>query len=211
MLFYYITDRAQFPGPEHRRRELLIERIVQAGLAGVDYVQVREKDLPSRELEDLARVIVQKVREAGSATRILINSRTDVALAAGADGVHIRSNDVCPADMRRIWSAAGANSKPIIAVSCHTEPEVLAAQLVGADFVVFGPVFEKSGKSGIGLSELRAACKHGIPVLALGGVNFENSRSCLEAGAAGVAGIRLFQDGNLSATLNQLREVSPTR
>jgi thiamine-phosphate pyrophosphorylase len=154
---------------------------------------------------------VQKVREAGSATRVLINSRTDIALAACADGVHLRSSDVSPADVRRIWSAAGARSKPVVAVSCHTEQEVVAAKLAGADFVVFGPVFGKSGTQGVGLPDLRGACAHGIPVLALGGVNLENYKSCLETGAAGIAGIRLFQDGDLSATSTQLRRVSPSR
>jgi len=211
LLLYYITDRGQFPGPESRRGERLIERIAQAARVGIDYIQVREKDLPSRELEQLAQVIVQRVREGGSTTRVVINSRTDVALAAGADGVHLRSRDVSPADVQRIWSAAGAGSKPVVALSCHTEQEVIAAKLAGADFVVFGPVFGKSGTQGVGLPELRAACAHGIPVFALGGVNLENYKSCLEAGAAGVAGIRLFQDGDLSATLTQLRKVSPSR
>ena len=205
MLLYYITDRDQFPGPEHRRRELLIERIAQVSRAGIDYIQLREKDLSSRELEELARAIVQRAREASSATRILINSRTDVALATGADGVHLRSSDVSPADVRRIWSAAGARSKPVIAVSCHAEQEVVAARLAGADFVVFGPVFKKSGTPGVGLPELRAACAHGIPVFALGGVNGGNANSCLETGAAGVAGIRLFQEGDLLATVSHLR------
>jgi thiamine-phosphate pyrophosphorylase len=211
VLLYYITDRVQFPGSEARRRELIIERTVEAARAGIDYIQVREKTLSSRELEEMARVIVQRVREAGSATRVLINSRTDVALAVGADGVHLRSSDVSPADVRRIWSAAGAGSKPVVAVSCHTEQEVTAAELAGADFVVFGPVFGKSGTPGVGLPELRATCAHGIPVFALGGVSLENYQSCLEVGAAGVAGIRLFQDGNLSAALTQLRKVSPSR
>jgi thiamine-phosphate pyrophosphorylase len=211
LLLYYITDRAQFSGPERRCRELVIERAVEAARAGIDYIQVREKDLPSRELEEHARVIVQKVREAGSSTRILINSRTDVALATGADGVHLRSSDVSPADVRRIWSAASAGSKTVVAVSCHTEREVVAANLTGADFVVFGPVFGKSGTPGVGLPDLRAACAHGVPVLALGNVNLENSKSCLEAGAAGVAGIRLFQNGDLKRTLTQLRKGSPSR
>ena len=91
------------------------------------------------------------------------------------------------------------------------EQEVTAAKLAGADFVVFGPVFGKSGTQGVGLPELHAACAHGIPVFALGGVNLENFRSCFEAGAAGIAGIRLFQDGDVSATLTELRKISPSR
>jgi len=205
LLLYYISDRTQFPGTEDQRREQLIARIAAAARAGVDFIQVREKDLPSRELEELARVIVQRVREVGSAARVLINSRTDVAIAAGADGVHLRSNDVSPADVRRIWKTPGLPSTPVVAVSCHGEQEVHAAKMAGADFVVFGPVFGKSGTPGVGLPALRATSAHEIPVLALGGVNGENSRSWVEAGAAGVAGIRLFQEGDLNATVNNLR------
>jgi thiamine-phosphate pyrophosphorylase len=205
LLLYNISDRTQFPGTEHQRREQLIARIAEAARAGIDFIQLREKDLPSRELEELARAIVQRVREARGGARVLINSRTDIAIAAGADGVHLRSSDVSPADVRRIWKTAGLQSAPVVAVSCHTEQEVHAAKMAGADFVVFGPVFGKSGTPGVGLPALRGACVHEIPVLALGGVNDENFRSCIEAGAAGVAGIRLFQEGDLSATVSQLR------
>jgi thiamine-phosphate pyrophosphorylase len=211
LLLYYITDRAQFSGTEPRRREQLLVRVAEAVRAGIDYMQLREKDLPSRELEALARDVVRTARDTGADTRVLINSRADVALAAGADGVHLRSNDLSPMDVRGIWRTAGAESQPVVAVSCHTEEEVRAAKLAGADFVVFGPVFGKSAAPGVGLSRLSAACAHGIPVLALGGLNLENARSCVEAGAAGVAGIRLFQNGDLSATLAQLRNGSPSR
>ena len=205
MLLYYITDRTQFPGTEHQRRELLVQRIAGAARAGIDFIQVREKDLPSRELEKHARVILRRIREAGSAARVLINSRTDIAIAAGADGVHLRSSDISPADVRRIWKTAGRTAVPVIAVSCHSEQDVHAAKIAGANFVVFGPVFGKSGTPGVGLAALRAACVHEIPVLALGGVNDENFRSCIEAGAAGVAGIRLFQESDSNATVENLR------
>jgi len=206
LLLYYITDRIQFSGNELRQRELLIQTCVEAAQSGVDYIQVREKDLSSRELEKLAREIVGRVRETGDATRVLINSRVDVALATGADGVHLRSNDISPADVRRIWKTAGVTLAPIIAVSCHTEPEVVAAKFAGADFVVFGPVFGKSSTiPGTGLPALHAACAHKIPVVALGAINIENFSSCIEAGAAGVAGIRLFQESDLKPTVNNLR------
>lgn len=205
MLLYYITNRAQFPGTELQRREHLVGRVGEAAAAGVDYIQLREKDLSSRDLEDFARAIVEKVRAANGATRILLNSRTDIALAAGADGVHLRSNDISPAEVRRIWRAAGQASDPVIAVSCHSQPEVQMAKDGGADFVVFGPVFGKSGEPGVGLSALGEACACGIPVLALGGVTAENAPSCIAAGAAGIAGIRLFQEGNLPRTVNALR------
>jgi len=205
LLLYYITDRVQFSGSELRRRELLVETSIEAARNGVDYIQVREKDLSSRELEKLALDIVGKVRETGNATRVLINSRVDVALATGADGVHLRSNDISPADVRRIWKTAGLTSAQVIAVSCHTEQEVVAAKFAGADFVVCGPVFGKATTPGIDLDSLRAACGHEIPVLALGGVNAENAQSCLDAGAAGIAGIRLFQTGDARTTVAMFR------
>lgn len=206
MLLYYITDRRQFPGTEEERRDRLLEKIAQAASCGIDFVQLREKDLPSRELEYLARAAREKIGSSG--TRLLINSRTDVALATNADGVHLRSKDLSPAEVRRIWRLAGRNTDPIIAVSCHTEAEVAAAREKGADFVVFGPVFEKKESSEVlaeGLEQLRSACGHGIPILALGGVTLGNARECVDAGAAGVAGIRLFQEGDVVNAVRDLR------
>ncbi len=204
MLLYYITGRAQFSGTELQRLEQLLHRVGEAAHAGVDYIQLREKDLSSRQLEGLALAVVERVRGAGSAARVLINSRTDIALAMGADGVHLRSNDVPPADVRSVWRTAGRASDPIIAVSCHTVQEVLAAKDGGADFVVFGPVFGKSAAPGVGLTALRESCACGIPVLALGGVTAENARSCIAAGAAGIAGIRLFQEGGLAGIRDRI-------
>ena len=216
MLLYYITDRTQFPGNEQERRERLLERIALAASCDIDFIQLREKDLPTRELEILARTSVERIRACGTRTRLLINSRTDVALATGAHGVHLRSSDIAPADVRSIWRMAGNNIEPVIAVSCHAEPEVIAAQKHGADFVVFGPVFEKKDvrlltspsiatKWGTPLEQLRSVCQHGIPVFALGGVNAENAALCAQAGAAGVAGIRLFQQGDMVNTVKNLR------
>ena len=131
-LLYYISDRRQFPGDESSRRSALLAKIAEAAHAGVDYVQLREKDLSARELELLAgeavRVIREEQRPANSeprtATRLLINSRVDIALASGADGVHLRSDDIAPADVREIWRMCGAASHareklPIVAMSCH--------------------------------------------------------------------------------------------
>jgi thiamine-phosphate pyrophosphorylase len=206
VLLYYITDRTQFPGTEAERRERLLEKIAQVASCGIDFVQLREKDLPARELEYLARAAREKIRSSG--TRLLINSRTDVALATSADGVHLRSKDLSPAEVRGIWRLAGRNTDPIIAVSCHTEAEVASAKENGADFVVFGPVFEKKESSQVranGLEQLRVACSHGIPILALGGVTLGNARECVDAGAAGVAGVRLFQEGEVVNAVKNLR------
>lgn len=208
LLLYYITDRKQFSGVEFDRRESLLQRIAEAARCGIDFIQLREKDLSSRELEFLARAAMQKVREFGSTTRLLINSRTDIALAVEADGVHLRTKDLEGREVRKIWKFAGRQDAPSVALSCHTEAEVITAKDDAADFVVFAAVFEKQNAIGAavaGIERLRSACQHGIPVLALGGVTIGNANSCIEAGAAGVAGIRLFQEGDLGETVSRLR------
>jgi thiamine-phosphate pyrophosphorylase len=212
LLVYYITDRAQFPGNEDRRRQHLLERIGWAAQCGVDLIQLREKDLCGHELEALARKAVAATRTGGHKTRLLINSRTDIALAAGAGGVHLRSQDISPADLRQLWRVAGIASEPTLAVSCHSQQEVIAAQSTGADFAVFAPVFEKNHTTrtpGAGMEALHAACQQHIPVLALGGITLENANSCLRAGAKGIAGIRIFQEGNLQETVLRLRALAP--
>ena len=208
MLLYYITDRAQFSGDETQRRKALLEIILAAARAGVDFIQLRERDLSGRELESLARDAVEAVREASSQTRILINSRTDVALAVGSDGVHLRSSDISATDVRDIWHSARAERDPIIAVSCHSAEEVDRAVESHADFVVLGPVFEKGNAPAIGVETLRPVSRCGIPVLALGGVNLNNAASCFEKGAAGIAGVRLFQEGELAETVTKLRSLT---
>ena len=110
MLLYYITDRTQFPGDETSRRRQLLDKIAEAARCGVDYVQLREKDLSARELESLAREAVQRTRETGTA--LLINSRTDVAIAVGAAGVHLRGDDISPDVVRDIWPRS--MTRPII-------------------------------------------------------------------------------------------------
>lgn len=224
-LLYYITDRTAFPGDEPTRRRCLLEKIAEATRTGVDYIQLREKDLTTHELESLAREAASILRQLRTGdrelrTRLLINSRTDVALAVGADGVHLRSNDVPPQEARRIWGLCGADtlvrqaptSIPLIAVSCHSPAEVAEAEAAsdGATFAVFAPVFEKKDILGVkpaGLAQLREACKATIPVLALGGVTLENAKSCLDAGAAGIAAIRLFQENEVAKVVDSLRQL----
>jgi thiamine-phosphate pyrophosphorylase len=219
LLLYYITDRSQFRGTESQRRERLLKKIAKAARAGVDYIQLREKDLSGRVLESLAKDVARIIRETRSSTRLLINSRTDIALAAEADGVHLTSNDISPLDVKKIWREAHGSARPVIAASCHSEADVIAAESApdlvaadvharppSADFVVFGPVFEKRGATKTaGLDQLRQVCRHRIPVLALGGVNTENAHLCIEAGASGIAGIRLFQENDVAAVVTKLR------
>ena len=214
MLLCYITDRKQFSEDEATRRRLLLQKIADAARCGVDFIQLREKDLSARELEALAREavgIVQKnvgAENRESGTRLLINSRTDIALAVGADGVHLRSDDVTPSDVRIIWGQCGAGTRPAIGVSCHSAEDVQRAASDRPDFALFGPLFEKRDAQEMptaGLENLRRACRENIPVLALGGITLENARACLDAGAAGVAGIRLFQENDISKVVELLR------
>ncbi len=227
VILYYITDRRQFGGDESARRKRLLTKIAEAAQAGVDFVQLRERDLAIRELERLAREAAEFVAEANSnqakrnggretgngPTRLLINSRTDIALVCGADGVHLRSDDITAADARAIWISAGTakqvRGNGIFAVSGHSVTDVRLAEAHGADLAVFAPVFEKSAapqRAGVGLSALAEACRGvSIPVLALGGVTAENARACLAAGAAGIAAIRLFQEHEMATIVAQLR------
>jgi thiamine-phosphate pyrophosphorylase len=216
-LLYYITDRLAFTGGESDRQKRLLEKIAEAARCGVDYIQLREKDLPTRELESLARAAVQMVRasrdaKGKSSTRLLVNSRTDIALAVEADGVHLRGDDISPAEVRNAWmggAPARANSSrtPLIAVSCHSPAEVTQATANAADFAVFAPVFAKKdvpGNRPAGLALLHQACHARIPVLALGGITWQNAHSCIDAGAAGIAAIRLFQENDISEVIRIL-------
>jgi thiamine-phosphate pyrophosphorylase len=229
VLLYYITDSHQFSANAAEAHPRLLENIAEAARCGVDFIQLRERHLSARELEQLALRAVEAVRNAGTATKLLINSRIDVAIASGAEGVHLRSDrasELSASEARNIFHKAGI-TKPIIAVSCHSLLEVSSAEAHGADFVVFGPVFGKvivddtSGKNslpGVGLEQLRFACRRKaaassrMPVLALGGVTLANAQACLDNGAAGVAAIRLFQPEKLhrlGETVEILRKLRP--
>ncbi len=138
------------------------------------------------------------VREAGVGTRVLVNSRLDVAIAAGADGVHLTGGpgELRPEQVRQLFPEA------VISVSCHSVEEVARAAGRGVDAILYGPVFGKSVQGvgvahGAGIEGLRVACEaaNDASVLALGGVTMAMSKACAEAGAAGIAGIRLFANG----------------
>jgi thiamine-phosphate pyrophosphorylase len=171
------------------KRYCITDSLDVAGRAardGVETIQIRAKQLSARDLMDLARGALA-VR--GSA-RILVNTRTDVALACGAQGVHLAAGSIAPGTIRRITPPGF-----LIGVSCHTMEELRAAENEEADFAVYGPVFESVTKSvvPIGLETLRiATASVRLPVYALGGVTAANASLCIQAGAAGVAGISLF-------------------
>jgi thiamine-phosphate pyrophosphorylase len=188
-LLCYITDRRQL------RSVSLAAVIRETVRAGVDIVQVREKDLTSRELITLVEEALSATREPGMrGTRVVVNDRVDVALAGGADGAHLAAHSMPVQVVRRFVPRTF-----LIGVSCHSLGEAMAAESGGADYLVLGPVFETPSKRGygppLGLEKLRdITSRIRIPVLALGGITVERIRPCLEAGASGIAGIRIFQD-----------------
>jgi thiamine-phosphate pyrophosphorylase len=175
MIRYYVTDRRQGD---------VLACAARAVGDGVDMIQVREKDLHAGDLFEL----VCRIRDlaGGTATRILVNDRLDIALAAGVDGVHLPS-DGLPADRVRPLVK-------VLGISTHTLDEAVAAEKARADFIVFGPIFNTPGKAAVGLEPLRrVAAAVQIPVLAIGGITAATIDSVVAAGAAGIAGIRLFQ------------------
>jgi thiamine-phosphate pyrophosphorylase len=184
MIRCYVTDRAHLEAGE-----TLLQSIARNLAAGVDWIQIREKNLAARDLFDLT---AQALASAPPDRAIIVNSRVDVALAAGAHGAHLPGGSPMP----RVWRSV-VPSGFLIGVSCHTPEEVRAAEQEGASYVVFGPVFAPLSKPSDlaprGLDQLaRAASSVRIPVLALGGITHANADACVAAGAAGIAGISLF-------------------
>ncbi len=195
MLRYAITDRRMFHGAELERRDALIHQAVRLAHAGVDYLQVREKDLPEGERIALAYVVQGAIHAAGGTTKVLLNGAPALAVAAGVDGAHL------PSSMLHTDVPGGQHvqgMRLLVSVSCHTLEEVAFARRF-ADLILFAPVYEKrvAGElvtPGTGLPALREACNLASPiqVLALGGVTEANALESLDAGAAGFASIRAF-------------------
>jgi len=225
MLLYAITNRRLLEGGDAEQRQRLVELAAEWARGGVDYVQIREKDLPLGELQTLAAEMVQAVRKAGKKPRVLVNGPAQLACDAGADGIHLPAavsaqggvNDALSGAVatavraaQQVYARAGREA--IVSAACHSAEEI--RQAAGASLLLFSPVFEKvtePARRGQGLAALRAAVDQAapVPVYALGGVTEKNAAACVQAGAAGVAAIRLFL-GDGWQRLKEAADVRPS-
>ena len=223
------TSEARQPFHAHK---LLMEKIAAAAAAGVDWIQIREKDLSGKECCSLTCQAMQLAARSSSggtakvsalptsegarelvSARILVNDRLDVALAAQAGGVHLGEKSLPPEEARRLANSFRRGDF-LIGVSCHSLETVKAAERGGADYVFFGPVFATPSKAAYGtprgLDRLAEVCNAvAVPVLAIGGITLENAADCLSAGASGIAAIRLFQEApDMAAVVRAFRKLS---
>jgi len=191
----------------------LLSNIGDAASAGVDWIQIREKDLAAGACASLTQSALQVC--SGTAAKVLVNDRVDVAMAEQAAGVHLGENSLPVREVRRlVSSSAGAARGGFLAgVSCHSLASAQEAADGGAYYVLFGPVFSTPSKAAFGpaqgLRRLAEVCRavH-IPVLAIGGIRLENVGHCTDSGAAGIAAIRLFQEASdLAELIAQLRSL----
>ena len=208
----YVTDRKSLAIPAGASPEAaLIERIARASTAGVDWIELREKDLDTLPLLELTRAAVAAAHRAeGAPTRVLVNDRLDVALAAGAHGVHLAETSM-PVSAVMKWKRETKRTDFLVGVSCHSRESADAAVRAGADYIFFGPVFGTASKAVFGppqgLAKLAEVCRAvTVPVVAVGGVHVENVQACARAGAAGIAAIGLFQQAaDLTSLVRDLR------
>ena len=193
----YVTHRQSLAVPEAEQPQELLRTIERVAAAGVDWIQIREKDLPTRELLALVERAVVLTR--GTTARILVNDRLDVALAAAASGVHLGGESMPVREVAEWVRRRPEGAGFLVGASCHALAEAQAAEQDGADYIFFGPLFATPEKLKYGppqgtarLAEVCRAVR--IPVIAIGGITKENAAECLAAGAAGIAAIRLFQE-----------------
>ena len=221
LILCYVTDRRSLQVPAQQDSlELILNKIELAAAAGVDWIQLREKDLSGKQASALTRETLRCVSErsgqAPAVPRIIVNDRLDVALAEQAGGVHLGENSLPVQDAKRLVAASqSAQTLPsdfLLGVSCHSLDAAQSAAAAGAGYIFFGPVFATPSKAEYGppqgLDRLAEACASvRIPVLAIGGITAENAPTCLSAGASGIAAIRLFQDSaDFAGTVEALRQ-----
>jgi thiamine-phosphate pyrophosphorylase len=205
-----VTDRKALCSVPGEQVQLLLEKMERAARTGVDWIQIREKDLPAREL---ATLVVEVLRRVPRSCRILVNDRVDVAIAAGAGGVHLGESGVPVSDAKRLVRERIPGKDFLVGASAHSMESIEEAEKAGADYAIFGPVYETPSKAIFGKPQgahhLSIACASvAIPVLAIGGVTPQNVRECAAAGASGIAAIRLFQDStDWEKLLQELRAI----
>ena len=218
-LLCYVTDRRSLPLTEPGEAvENLLAKIGAASAAGVDWIQIREKDLSGREYTLLTREALRRATKwqasNSAATRILVNDRLDVALAERASGVHLAENGLPLPEAKRLANAQTPGQDFLVGVSCHSLEAARSAADGGASYLFFGPVYATPSKAAFGapqgLERLGAVCRAAsIPVLAIGGITLANAAACLAAGASGIAAIRLFQDApDISSLVQSLRKLT---
>lgn len=217
-LLCYVTDRRDLrlssPSAPY---EPLLGLVQSAAGAGVDWIQIREKDLSGKECAALTREALKRAAKSigggSQAPRILVNDRLDLALTERAAGVHLGENSLPVREARRLIASQASSANFLLGVSCHSLEAAVSAAGDGADYLFFGPVFSTPSKAAYGapqgLARLAEVCRSvSIPVLAIGGVTLDNAASCFSAGAAGIAAIRLFQQASdLSSIVNALHKV----
>jgi thiamine-phosphate pyrophosphorylase len=209
MKLCYVTDRKALSGSAAEQIRALLCKIENVALAGVDWIQIREKDLSGRAL---AALVSEALWRIPSSCRVLVNDRLDVAMATGAGGVHLGEHSIPAEEARRLAREKNLAGGFLIGVSTHSLEAALAAEQDGANYVIFGPVFATPSKAAFGppqgVERLRNVCAGvSIPVIAIGGITAENAAECIKAGASGIAAIRMFQDAKeLSSVVRELRE-----
>jgi len=206
-LLCYVTDRRalRIANPADSLAALT-QKIEEVVASGIDWVQIREKDLPARELASLTRqgraIAAKYSTKRSSTVRVSVNDRLDVAIAERATGVHLGENSLPVEEVNRLLRlASGKRVTPeefLTGVSCHSLESAQQAERDGADYIFFGPIFATPSKAGFGppqgLERLAQVCRAvKLPVLAIGGIAPDNAESCMLAGADGVAAIRFFQ------------------
>jgi len=205
----YVSDRRSLASDAAAAKAILLDKIEQAAKAGVDWIQLREKDLSGRELAELAESVKQRL---GGSSKLLINNRLDVALVTGAAGVHLGEHGLPVGEARRFLAERCPGREFLVGASTHSLKAAQEAEASGADYVIFGPVFATPSKADFGApqgpAKLQEVCERvKIPVIAIGGITLENAGDALQAGASGLAAIRLFQDtADLHALVTQLRQ-----
>jgi thiamine-phosphate pyrophosphorylase len=200
----YVTDRRSLPlATSADADRLLVESIGRAAAAGVDWIELREKDYSGKQWTELVKKSLACVKDAGTAIRLLVNDRLDVALSAGAGGVHLSESGIPVAEACRLrddfFSRRPGQPDFLVGVSCHSLGAALGAARAGADYVFFSPIYHTPSKASYGPPQglellRRVASAVEVPVIAIGGISRDNAKDCFAAGAAGIAAIRLFQE-----------------